>query len=66
MLYSLGFFTSKCSLFRNANLFGSCVSHILYTECAKIKENNSGAKRLSSVSGLGRQMETYQLITDGI
>jgi len=27
-------------------LFGFCIIHILYTECAKIKKNNSGAKRL--------------------
>ena len=48
MLYTLGFFfSSKCSLFHNANLFGSCIIHILYTECAKIrKKNNSGAKGL--------------------
>jgi len=25
-------------LFHNANLFGSCIIHILYTECAKIKK----------------------------
>ena len=50
MLYTLRFFfSSKCSLFHNANFFGSCISHILYTECAKIKKknNNSGAKRLN-------------------
>ena len=47
MLYTLCFFSSKCSLFHNANLFGSCIIHILYTECAKIKKkNNSGAKGL--------------------
>jgi len=33
-------------LFHNANLFGSCIIHILYTECAEIKKNNSGAKGL--------------------
>ena len=38
MLYTLRFFSSKCSLFHNANLFGSCIIHILYTECAKIKK----------------------------
>jgi hypothetical protein len=27
-------------------LFGSCIIHILYTECAETKKNNSGAKRL--------------------
>ena len=48
MLYTLRFFSSKCSLFHNSNLFGSCIIHILYTECAKIKKNNSGAKRLIS------------------
>ena len=35
-LYSPFFFSSKCSLFQNANLFGSCIIHILYTGCAKI------------------------------
>ena len=46
MLYILRFFSSKCSLFHNVNLFGSCIIHILYTGCAKIKKNNSGAKGL--------------------
>ena len=44
MHYTLRLFSSKCSLFHNANLFGSCIIRILYTGCAKIKENNSGAK----------------------
>jgi hypothetical protein len=44
-LYS-PFFSSKFSLFHNGNLFGSCIIHILYTEGAKIKKNNFGAKRL--------------------
>ena len=38
MLYTLRFSSSKCSLFHNANLFGSCILHILYTECAKFKK----------------------------
>ena len=46
MVYTLRFFSSKCSVFHNSNVFGSCISHILYTGCAKIKKNNSGAKRL--------------------
>ena len=52
MLYTLRFFlSSKCSLFHNANLFGSCIIHILYTGCAEIKKNNnSGAKGLMSFS----------------
>ena len=38
-LYSPFFFlSSKCCLFYNANLFGSCIIHILYTGCAKIKK----------------------------
>ena len=32
------FFSSKCSLFHNSNIFGSCFIHILYTGCAKIKK----------------------------
>ena len=39
MVYTLSFFSSsKCSLFHNSNVFGSCVIQILYTECAKIKK----------------------------
>ena len=47
MVYTLLFFSSKSSLFHNSNVFGSRIIHILYTRCAKIKKNNSGAKRLS-------------------
>ena len=47
MVYTLRFFlSSKCSLFHNSNIFGSCIIHILYTVCAKIKKTNSGAKGL--------------------
>jgi len=38
IVYTLGFFSSKCSLFHNYNIFGSCIIHILYTGCAKIKK----------------------------
>ena len=38
MVYTLRFFSSKCSLFRNSNVFGSCIIHILCTGCAKIKK----------------------------
>jgi len=53
MVYTLRFFfiSSKCSLLQNSNVFGSCV-HILYTGCAKIKKNNSGAKRLKTSSSV--------------
>ena len=37
VLYTLRFFSSKCSLFHNANFFGSCIIHILYTGCTEIK-----------------------------
>ena len=37
-LYSPFFRFSKCSLFHYANLFGSCIIHILYTGCAEIKK----------------------------
>ena len=46
-IYCLFFFSSKCSLFHNSNVFGSCIIHILYTVCAKIKKNDSSAKRLT-------------------
>jgi hypothetical protein len=38
--------SSKCSLFHNSNVFGSCIIHILYS-VLKL-EKNSGAKRLST------------------
>jgi len=43
------FSSSKCSLFHKSKVFGSCIIHILYTECAKIKKNNSCAKRLMHI-----------------
>ena len=45
-IYSPFFSSSKRSLFQNYNIFGSCIIHILYKGCAKIKKNNSGTKRL--------------------
>jgi len=36
MFYTLHFFSSKWSFFHNANFFGSCIIHILYTGCAEI------------------------------
>jgi hypothetical protein len=47
MVFTLIFLSSKCSLFHNSNVFGSCISHILYTGVLKLKKNNSGAKRLN-------------------
>ena len=37
-IYSPFFFSSKCSLFHNSNVFSSCIIHILCTGCAKIKK----------------------------
>ena len=55
MLYTLRFFSSKCCLFHNANLFGSRVIHISYTECVKIKKKKkSGAKGLMTSTAKGR------------
>jgi len=38
MVYTLRFLSLKCILFHNSNLFGSCIIHILYTECAELKK----------------------------
>ena len=45
MVYTVRFFLFKMQCF--IILFGSCIIHILYTGCAKIKKK-SGAKRLIS------------------
>ena len=37
-IYSQFFFSSKCSLFHNSNIFDSCTIQILYTGCAQIKK----------------------------
>ena len=49
MVYILSVFSSsKCSLFHNSNIFGSCIINILFTGVLKLKKkNNSGTKRLS-------------------
>jgi len=39
------FFSSKCSLFHNSNVFESCIIHILYTGCAKIEKIIPASKR---------------------
>ena len=48
-IYSPFFPLQNTVFFHNANVFGSCSIDILYTGCAKIKKNNSGAKRLKTV-----------------
>jgi len=49
-VYTLRFFLFKCSLFHNSNVFGSCIIHILYTGCAKIKKKQF---RRQKVKGKG-------------
>jgi len=47
MVCTVCFLSSKCSLFHNSNVFGSCFIRILYTDVLKFKKNNSGTKRLN-------------------
>jgi hypothetical protein len=42
-IYS-SFLFLKCSLFHNSEVFGSCIIHILYKVCAKIKNIISAPK----------------------
>ena len=43
-IYSPFFFSSKCSLFHNFNVFGSCTIHILYIGVLKFKKKNPAPK----------------------
>ena len=65
MVYTLRFFSSsKCSLFHNSNVFGSCFIHILYTGSAKIKKiYNSGAKTLRHRAVLGVSINFFNNIS---
>ena len=51
MLHTLRSFSSKFRLFHNATFFGSCIIHILYTECAKIKKKKIRRQKVNE--GLG-------------
>jgi len=42
------FSSSKCSLFHNSNVFGSCLFTFYIQGVLEFKKNNSGAKRLTS------------------
>ena len=57
-IYSPFFFSSNCSLFHNSNVFGFCIIRILYTGCAKIKKNNSAAKRLNYTASYFRKLNS--------
>jgi len=45
MVYTLLFSSSKCSLFHNSIIFGSCIIRILYTGCAKTKKIIPGRQK---------------------
>jgi len=49
MVYTVRFFSSKCSLFHNFNVFGSCIIHILYTGVLKLKEIISAPKNVNII-----------------
>jgi len=51
MVHTLRFFLFKMQFFHNSIAFGSCIIHILYTGCAKIKKNNSGTRKLKTSIG---------------
>jgi len=66
IIYSSFFFSSKCSLFHNSNVFGSCFVHILYIVCATIKKIILAPKVLKSfysnyVFLLCRRMEDHKI-----
>ena len=48
MVYTLSFFSSKCSLFHNSNIFGS-VLFTFYIQCVVKFKKNSGAKWLRKI-----------------
>jgi hypothetical protein len=49
VLHNLRFFSSKCRLFHNATLFGSCFIHILNTGCAQIWKKNFRRQRVKKL-----------------
>ena len=48
MFFTLRFFSSKCSLFHNSNVFCSCILPFYIQGVLKLKKNNSGAKSLNN------------------
>jgi len=50
MVYTLRFFPlQNAVLFRNSNVFGSCIFKFYIQNLLKLKKNNSGSKRLNLV-----------------
>jgi len=58
-IYSPFFFSSKCNLFHNSNVFGSCIIHILCTECAKVKKIRR--QKVKMVPSVHSSVRTKQL-----
>ena len=52
-------------MFHNAKLFDSCIIHILYTGCAKIKKKNSGAKGLIEGADIVRFIKAQRIKCQG-
>ena len=70
MLLTLCFFLFKMRLFHNATFFGSCVIHILYTVCAKIKKKKIPRQRVNcTITAAHTSQELlvavlYKILTD--
>ena len=63
MVYTVLFFSSKCSLFHNYNAFGSCIIHILYTGSAKIKKKQFRRQKVTVVAQMIVYGDTQHLST---
>jgi hypothetical protein len=64
-IYSPFFLFKMKFFFHNSNVFGSCIIHILYTGCAKIKKNNnSGAKMLTEMDAKHFLVQTINIISE--
>ena len=64
MTYNLRFSSSKCSFFIIPSYLVPFVIRILYTGCAKIKKNNSGAKMLSVLKSFPVRVSQNKLKQD--
>ena len=50
--------------FYNANLFGSCIIHILYTGCAKIKKKKFRRQRVNSIDFIYGSLNYFWLASN--
>jgi hypothetical protein len=64
MVYILRFFpSSKCSLFHNSIVFGSCIIRILHTGCAKTKKKLSRVQKVKFARKIKFQYATARYRT---